>query len=122
MTDTERTFVPKPAGGIQTDEQEAKWLADTIDLRTREAVEKLAGIRVAPRGNDSLDRLILICIEQSVARNTKALQDENSRLRDMLRRVMEHGVSGCDGWHAMKAFDLGQEIRTAIAQPKDQQS
>jgi hypothetical protein len=78
---TERTRIPKPKGGIQTDEQEAKWLADLIDLRTREALEASADVKVAPRSNDSLDRLILLCIQRSVARNIKVLKAEVADMR-----------------------------------------
>ena len=42
------------------------------------------------------------------------LEREVERLRDMLRRAMEHGVNGSDYYHAMKAGDLGDEIRAAL--------
>jgi len=38
------------------------------------------------------------------------LEEEKKRLLDILRRVMAHGVAGCKAWHAIRAYDVGQEI------------
>ncbi len=41
------------------------------------------------------------------------------RLRALIRRAMEHGVNGSDHYDALKAGDLGREMRTALSPERD---
>lgn len=44
----------------------------------------------------------------------RELIDEVMRLRSMLRRAMEHGLNGNRMYHALKAGDLGDEIKAHL--------
>jgi hypothetical protein len=49
-----RRPIPIPVGGFKTNEQEARWLAQTLEMRTEEALEQV-GIRAKSHSiNDTL--------------------------------------------------------------------
>jgi|JI10StandDraft_1071094.scaffolds.fasta_scaffold1151834_2 hypothetical protein len=79
-----------------------EWWYGNVPLSPSQAVSDFGLTYVAPASPDD-------------AAARKQLEKDVEMLRDMLRRVMEHGISGCDGYHTLKAYDLNREIRAALA-------
>jgi hypothetical protein len=66
---TTRTRIPIPAGGLCTNEDEARWLEQTILLRTSETLAS-AGVtcQIAPKG---LYDLLLLSLNEASKRGRK---------------------------------------------------
>lgn len=60
MSDDPKTTgrAPVPAGGFKTNEEEARWLTQTIILRTREGLASL-GLNIEPVPDGLYDLLLL---------------------------------------------------------------
>lgn len=79
--------IPIPAGGFQTNEQEARWLADTIDMRAAEAIERTIGVKVSSPSNGLYD-LILLCMQSAAKRATDARKPDNAAERARLEQEL----------------------------------
>jgi hypothetical protein len=62
----ERKFIPIPPNGFGSDEDEARWLADTIAMRAAEAIESM-GLS-ATFSTDSLYELLLVSLRRAAKR------------------------------------------------------
>lgn len=69
QTTSGRPFVPVPRGGFSTNEDEARWLEQTILLRVQEMMA-LAGMRIEIVPN-SLYELLLMSLDDASKRGVK---------------------------------------------------
>lgn len=51
--------IPVPRGGFQTNEDEARWLEQTIVLRQREGLRETFGVDIEPKAVGLYDLLLL---------------------------------------------------------------
>lgn len=54
------------------------------------------------------------CSDKQIEALLDAAADDIAKCRSMLRRAMEHGLDGSAHYHAMRAGDLGDEIRAYL--------
>lgn len=71
MADTKRPAIPIPKGGHKTNEEGARWLADTLAMRLREGLEGIGIHHVHPHGDQFYD-LLLVSLDAATRR---ALRD-----------------------------------------------
>ena len=65
---TGRPPIPVPQGGFRSNADEARWLADTIEMRAEDAFAAL-GLNVSSKSkNDSLYTLILMSLDSASKR------------------------------------------------------
>ncbi len=69
---TEAASVPIPPGGLRTNEDEARWLEQTILLRTRELLAR-AGVEATIKPSELYD-LLLISLNEASKRGRKEIR------------------------------------------------
>lgn len=59
VNDNRRKPIPIPAGGFQTNEEEADWLARTLTMRFEECIENTLGVKANAKFPRLYDLLLL---------------------------------------------------------------
>ena len=85
-----------PKGGFITHADEARWMADTIAMRTAESLAKL-GFPVADKSAGQLYDFCLICLESAGRREARELQDIFDLQRKADRRAIKMWQAAAPG-------------------------